>query len=213
MKLVNETNWDTSQFKAFIRAVAEKEALTPEDISKLDVTIKYRRRSRRWEDNAVKGWGWYNSWRMRLEVVQGVALDKVQAARQIALMLTFNQGVRKSTIRHDGGFYGTGWQERWAWANELPLEMNPEVPVAKPGKSIRVLSQIEHCLRQIVDWEKREKLAKTKLKTWNSKLKYYERRSRELAGGGKMEPVVPGPEKVRADEQTAGWVDVIRRGK
>ena len=183
MKLRNDTNWDTNQFKGFIRVVAESEALTPDDISKLDVKLKYGRRSNRRENAHVRAWGYYGRWDFRLAVVKDVKLDKVYLARTIAIMLTYNQGVRAGKVRHNPSFYGKGWQEKWAWASELPLEMHIEQPVVKPTKPIKVLQEIQHCLTQVVAWETKRKLADTKIKTWQRKLRYYEKRSRELDGG------------------------------
>lgn len=207
MKLNNSTNWDTNQFKAFIRAVAEKEALTPEDIGKLVVTLQYRRRSSRWSDNHAKGYGYYNCWRFRLAVVKDVSVDKEDLARSIAMMLTYNQGVRSSVVRKDSSFCGDGSKDRWIWAKELPLEMKKEEPVVKPGKPYKLATKMEHCLQQIVVWEKRVKLAETKLDTWHKKLRYYER---NLI---KQSPVAQESVLNRtAEEQTQGWVDVITRG-
>ena len=210
MKLNNSTNLDTNQFKVFIRAVAEKEALTPEDIGKLVVTLQYRRRSSRWSDSHAKGYGYYNCWRFRLSVVKDVPLDKEDLARSIAMMLTYNQGVRSSAVRKDTSFYGAGAAERWAWAKELPLDMKKDDPEVKPGKPYKLATKMEHCLQQIVVWEKRVKLAETKLKTWQKKLRYYERNLVKQAPVD-QEPVL----KRTAEEQTQGWVDVItgRAGK
>lgn len=176
MKLDNSTNWDTNQFKAFIRAVAEKEELTPEDIGKLKVTLDYGRHSDRRSDRDVRAWGYYNRWNFRLACVKDAVLDKVDLARTIAIMLSYNQGVRAGAVRHNSNFYGQGWQEKWAWAKELPLEMRKDEPEVKPGKPYLIAKELEHCLKQIVVWEKRAKLADTKLKTWRKKLHYYERR-------------------------------------
>jgi hypothetical protein len=174
MRLNNVTNWDTRQFKSFIRAVALKEALTPEDIGKLVVTLQYRRHSYRWSDNEATGWGSYSCWKFKLCVVKDVPLDKVELARTIGVMLTYNQGVHARQVRHDANFYGTDWREKWAWVKELPLEMQKDEPEVKPGRPFRLAKKMEHCLQQIVVWEKRAKLAETKLNTWRKKLRYYE---------------------------------------
>ena len=172
MKLDNGTNWDTNQFKAFIRAVAEKEALTPEDIGKLKVTLEYGRHSSCRGDTEVRAWGYYNQWKFRLACVKDAPLSKMYLARTIAIMLNYNQGVW--SVRNNPSFYGPTWRDHWTWAEQFPLEMKKEELEVKPGKPYKLALKMEHCLKQIVVWEKRQKLAETKLKTWRKKLRYYE---------------------------------------
>jgi hypothetical protein len=186
VKLVNKTDWDSRQVKAFVRAVALKEELAPEDVAKLAVTLEYRRRSSRRDDGDAAGRGAYGDWRFSLSVVKGVEPDKVKVARTVAVMLGFNQGLRSRHVRMSSYYYGTDWRQRWEWAAEMPLgpkQAKVEEPLA-PDEAVN--EDIRHCLEQVVAWEQKAKLAKTKLATWNRKLRYYTR---------KLGKVIPGPEK------------------
>ena len=178
MKLVNKTRWNSAQVKALIRAVAEKELLTPDNIKRLYVTMKYRKRSRYWDDVAVTGWGTYHAWNICLKVVRGVTrLDKVQMAKTIAHELAHNQGVR-----HGGAMRGVdygwapGWREKWAWANDFPITLNAELVPVQRGSFDAASNEMQHCQKMITLWERKTKLARTKMRKWAVKLKYYEKK-------------------------------------
>jgi len=178
MKIENNTNWDTDQFRAFIQAVAKNEELTPEEIGQLKVIIGYRRRSAVRHDEFALCRGRYNQWQIKILCVKGVGLYKPYLARAIAFVLNYNRGVRPRTIRLTPRFYGNVAEE-WQWANNLPLTMKQEQPQPQKqpveNKQYVVVKKMQHCLRQIVLWEKKAKLAKTKLSRWHARLRYYER--------------------------------------
>jgi len=174
MKIENNTNWDTDQFRAFVEAVAKNEKLTPEEIGQLKVIIGYRRRSSVRRDEYVLCRGWKN-WQIEILCVKGVELYKPYLARAIAFALNYIQGVRPRTIRLNPRFYGNVVKE-WQWANNLPLTMKQEQlqPQKQPVENkqyVVVKKKMQHCLRQIVLWEKKAKLAEIKLSQWHARLR------------------------------------------
>ena len=62
MKLTNETNWNTKQFKAFIRRVAEHECLNKAEIDKFNATLRYRKRTHARPDDFPGGYAYYKTW-------------------------------------------------------------------------------------------------------------------------------------------------------
>jgi hypothetical protein len=181
MKLLNKTSLYTKQLKAFIRAVAKHEGFTPEEIKSLMVRAIYRKRSRCWEDNFVTGYAYYKKPNMCLKFVKGVMPDKVQMAKTVAHELAHIQGVHHGKAMKNS-LYGwkDGWREHWAWADSLPLTMNtPEDK--KPERSEVVLDKVTHCLKMIIVWEKKAKIAKTKQKKWARKLAYYQKQGQLAA--------------------------------
>lgn len=180
MKLVNGTDWNTAQLKAIIREVAKREMLGPEELAKLSVRVEYCRKGSRWADNEVRGRAYRKVWKFRLGCVKGVDLDKAFLARTVAWALAYNQGARSKWA--DGA-----WREKFAWVEQMPLECRPGKSEEKPAADVKVNQQMQHCLEQIIAWEKKAKLADTKLRKWKTKLRYYSK---------KLAVVVPGQDKL-----------------
>lgn len=182
MNMINNTNLNTKQLKAFVRQVAIHEDMTPADIKPLEVVVKYRRRSSRWSDNYVSGYAYYDIAKMYLKIVKGIMPDKVQMAKTIAHELVHTQGV------HHGGamnnkWYGwqDGWREHWAWADKLPLTMNVSKEDIKPDKNQKLLANVNHCLKMMIVWERKAKIAKTKQLIWKRKLSYYQKKGKPVS--------------------------------
>jgi len=174
MKLINETDFDSQHLKAFVRKVAEIEELTPDEVKKLVVKARYRKRGSRWEDDCPNGCGSYGVWRFTLSFCKDATPDRRKLAKMIAVMLAFNQNVRYKALK-GGSHYGwkAGWEQEWAWANEMPLEKNQKTDLPKRDK---IVAEMEHCTNMIALWEKKAKLARTKQKIWQKKFVYYEKR-------------------------------------
>ena len=173
MKLINSTNWNSAQVKAIVRKVAEIEQLTPDEIGRLIVELRYRKRSHRRADEYSGGYGYYNSMHFVLKVVKGVPQDKVVFARVIAHELAHNQGVHHGKAMKGADYgWGEGWKEKWSWAEAMPLEMNPE-----PKKLSKTAgSKMIHCLEQLVSWERKAKLARTKIRKLTLRVRYYQKK-------------------------------------
>lgn len=183
MKLVNETELDSAQARAIVLEVAKRELLSKEDVSRLVVTLQYRRRSTGgWSNDQTRCWiPRKGSWKIRMDFVKGEKLDRAQFAKSAAAGMALNQGMKWDRRSSDYG-WAEGWREKWAWADAMPLDYAKEEPKVKPAADVALSDRMRHCLAQIVEWERKEKLASTKLKKWRARLKRY---SREL---GKVIP-------------------------
>ena len=175
MRLTNRTNLNTKQLKAFIRAVAVREQLTPAEIKRFKVTVKYRKRSHCRGDNAPGGYAWLNTWTFVIKPVKDVMPGKPELAKVIAHELAHCQGVKHgSAMRNNLYGWKEGWRENYLWAEQLPLSFNE--PAGKPTRCEKISSQVEHCENMVEQWKRRVKLAKTKENFWQRKLRYYNKR-------------------------------------
>jgi hypothetical protein len=193
MKLVNKTNLDTKQLKAFIRRVAKAEFFAPADIKKLQVRAIHRRRSSCWADDQVSGYAYYGVPKMILKFVKDVMPDKVQMAKTTAHELAHTQNVKHgSAMRNNRYGWKPGWREIWAWAAELPLTL--KTPVEKPSRDRKVLEKLTHSLKMAVVWGRKVHLAKTKQKKWEKKARYYEKQIVKAAAPPETKPQEPAHE-------------------
>ena len=189
MKLTNETNWNTKQFKAFIRRVAEHECLNKSEIDKFNATLRYRKRTHARPDDFPGGYAYYKTWTFCISVVKDVQVDKVALAKVIAHELAHCQGVHHGVAMKNAQYgWATGWRDTWKWAEELPLTMN--TLAAKPDRNHKILSKVTHCLKMIVLWERKTKLAKTKHQKWERKLKYHQKQLKMAAQPPEEKPCV-----------------------
>jgi hypothetical protein len=180
MRLTNKTNINGKQLKAFIRAVALREHLTPEIIKQFRVTVKYRKRSHRWADSSATDYAYYKTWTFCLKPVKGVMPGKPEFAKLIAHELAHCQGVHHgAAMRNDLYGWGEYWREHYAWAEQLSLSFNE--PVKKSTRVEKISTAVEHCERMVEQWKRRVKLAKTKETFWQRKLRYYNKRQAAAA--------------------------------
>ena len=178
MRLDNRTDWDGEQLKELVRRVAEVERLTAADTAGMTVRVDYRRRNNRpggWRNDYFRGWSRKGSGVLRLDCVKGEAVDKAEAAKAVATAFMEEQGGTWSSRSKDYG-WGEGWRERWAWADALPMERRPELPKERPAPDVKVAEEMQRCLVRIVEWERKQKLAGTKLRVWKARLRRYARK-------------------------------------
>ncbi len=124
MRLINKTNLNTMKLKSFVRQIALFEKMTSQDIKKLVINAIHRRKGKNWKDEYVTGYAYYGKPVMCLKFVKDVMPDKVQMAKTVAHELAHTQGVYHGKAMNNSQYgWKKGWQEYWAWANELPLEM------------------------------------------------------------------------------------------
>jgi hypothetical protein len=175
MRLTNKTNLNGRQLKAFIRAVAVREHLSPDIIKQFKVTVKYRKRSHCRNDDTPGGYAYLNTWTFCLKPVKGVMPGKSEFAKVIAHELAHCQGVHHGkAMRNNLYGWSDGWRENYLWAESLSLSFNEEVkPVTRDEK---ISTAVEHCERMVEQWKRRVKLAKTKETFWQRKLRYYNKR-------------------------------------
>jgi len=175
MKIVNKTGIRTDDIRRLVRAVALKELFTPEQISLLRVRVRHRRRSHARNDRHAGGWAYYHSTGFELTFVKGVQPDPVATAKTIAHELAHCQGVKHRNMRNTLYGWKPGWEETWAWAKDYPLTLKPEP--TKPTAEETASEDIERCRKAIDAWQRKAKLAATKLRRWKTKLHYYERKA------------------------------------
>jgi len=175
MKLDNRTDWNTAQLKAIIREVAKREMLGSEELSKLLVRVAHCHKGVRWAVNEVRCRAHRKVWKFWLGCVKGADLDKAFLARTVAWALVYNQGVRAK-------WEDSAWREKFAWVEQMPLERQQVKAKEKPAADVKVNWKMQHCLEQIIVWEKKAKLADTKLRKWKVKLRYYSKKLAVVSG-------------------------------
>jgi hypothetical protein len=194
MNIVNKTRVNAKQLGALIRAVAVEELWTPDDIEQLRIRVVYRRRTYGRPDNHPGGYAYYDSYRMCLKFVRGVQPDPVGTAKTIAHELAHCKNVQHRNMNNNRYGWKPGWRETWAWVVKYPLEMLPDRETVKPSKSEKASKDIERCQKALEDWQRKAKLAATKLRKWKRKLDYYEKKLAAMPAEKKAE-LVPEPVK------------------
>jgi hypothetical protein len=193
MKLVNNTHLQTRQLSKLLTEVARCEKLTAEDKKRVELVVEYRKRGSSWADNQmpVSYWG-KGRWKFVGRVVKDVkSLDSAQVAKGIGLAFAAAQGYQYTHNSKDYG-WGEGWRERWAWAVGYPVQEQVEREPVEVPPSEAEAKRMAHCLQQIMVWEKKAKLAATKLKVWNRRLRNLTRRGAkalEVPSGVSIMPV------------------------
>lgn len=176
MTITNKTRVNTKQLGALIRATAAKEYLTPEQINALRVTIRYRKRTGARPDTHPGGYASYNSSFFCLTFVRGVQPDVFGTARTIAHEIAHCRGLHHRDMNNARYGWKPGWEEFYSWAADYKLEMRPEPGSVKPTVVEAVSGNIEKCQKALERWKSKQKMATTKIKKWNARLKYYEKR-------------------------------------
>ena len=171
MRIVNKTKWDTRDIMKLVYRVAQDE-LNPGGLKNGRITIKYRR------NGGIGGWCYYGTIqnpnvRMRL-MLPRTGLDSVSLALVIAHELAHAKGVKHSEMNETRYKWGTGWRERYAYAQSFPIGTKAE-PV-KPTLDDKRQKELRKAQGMIVKWTRRHKLAGTTLKKWQKKAKAIERR-------------------------------------
>lgn len=192
MKVVNKTDLETRDLQKLLSAVADKEHLSDVEKKQVVLEVIYRRRSDNWRDDQmpVSYWG-KGRWRFVGKVVKGVkVLDSVQAAKGMGLAMAGAQGCKYDRSSSDYG-WGKGWQEKWAWAKEFLVKAKEKKVPQKPTEKDRAVGEMSHCLEQIISWEKKLKLAQTKLKVWNRRLKRLTSKGAKLVEAPMIQVIEP----------------------
>ncbi|TWT95375.1 hypothetical protein Pla108_35230 [Botrimarina colliarenosi] len=182
MRVINHTGFDTADLRAIVRAVACHE-LEP---AKRRVAVVEFRRSRR----HLRGYAFINGRHSCIYLPPDAdARPRWQLAALLAHEFAHNRGMRgERQMRCDSSRYGCGSaaEVRFAWAAELPLRK--AVPAATKRKAKRGsdadrarLARVDELLRE---WERKEKLAKTKLARYRRERLQIERRLGSGREGG-----------------------------
>jgi len=99
--------------------------------------------------------------------------NKIDLAMVVAHELAHTRGMRDEYMMRHSSKYGRvgNYKERYAWANDLPLEQ-----VEKKSKKKPVDQKLAHVRAMLKAARTREKRATTLRKKWEAKVKYYTKR-------------------------------------
>jgi hypothetical protein len=164
MKLVikNKTHWRTRDLRRFMLRCMKQEGL-----ARAEVTVTYNRQVR----GACSGRAWLHSPYARI-MVPSQEIDRADLAQTIAHEFGHCMGLTHADMRDDSRYRRVGgWRERYAWANELPLEK--VAPKQKPRPTADV--KLAHAQAMLQAWRSKLKRTHTHLKKWERKVRYYER--------------------------------------
>lgn len=170
MKIINYTNWKTENIRIILRIVAAKE-LDPDQIKRLQITlVNVNRRHNNW----VGGYAWYHSNRMVLKLPKRGPIDPCELAKVAAHEMAHTHGMKHRDMKGSRRYTNTeGWRELYAWAAEYPIEQKPEP--AKPTLADKRLKKLEAAQSALLRWQRKAKLANTKMKKYKLTIKRIEK--------------------------------------
>lgn len=172
MRIINQTTWRTDHLRALIKRVAQDE-LSAHQRKILRVTVQYRKANGRRTGYAHIGTPYHQVLTMRLLVPRPpLAFDKPSYALTIAHEMAHCRGLRHSEMRSSRYHWVEGWQARYAYANDYPMETQAKASVEKPDDT----AKHQHALAMMAAWRTKAKAATTRLKKWSAKARYYERK-------------------------------------
>ena len=170
MKLINKTHWRSDHIMAFVKRVAEAE-LDPPQRKGYVVEVGYTRR----RGVLCTGYAYYHSKKIWVNVPSDNIL-RDDLAHVIAHEMAHTRGMRHRAMRGSARYQRVpGYAQYYAWANELPLE---QVQIERVPRAVRTAAKRDKKLEQaqaaLARWERRAKLAATKLKVWRRKVRRLE---------------------------------------
>lgn len=182
MKLVNRTSYDTRVLRRIIttvhRVMAKNEGRLPA-WRHLRITVETRR-ARQYEGR-VSGWASYGGGRMMLRLPHP-RRHHVGAHRVAWLVeheLYHSYGRKHGSFREE--------PEEW-WAQHVGTDPLPlKARKAHPARDL-VAERRAHAQRLLRQWERRAKLAQTKVRQYRKKVRYYDRAAARRSGANKSSP-------------------------
>jgi len=182
VRIANKTHWRTDQIAALIRRVARDE-LDPGQLKDARVTVRYARGKR-------LGSCTYGTPR-RPHVFMTLCFPRkgnecrlawagapmpVLFAKVIAHELAHARGLRHRWMNNNRYGWAEGWKERYAYAKDFPLEPKPE-PTKEEKLAKRRRGAVTKAEAKVAEWERAGRLARTKLRKWNARLRAAQRRA------------------------------------
>lgn len=168
MRIVNKTRYRTDDLRRWLNA-AHKAMAAP---THKTVEVKYSHRGMAWGCASFSG-GW-----MMLTLPGDP--DKVGGVGRLAQLLeheiAHNLGLRHGEM-HPSTRRGAA-REPGSWEEGMELPRLREEP-SKPSPEDRVAQREAKARKMLERWERKVKLAKTRLAKWAAKVRYYERRAAE----------------------------------
>lgn len=171
MRVINKTGWRTSDLKRILTECAIREELSPDLRKELVVHIVHAR-SRPYRGRASIGGSWSRLW---VPSVKLGRFDSVSFAHIARHEFAHNRGYREERAMRATKEYGwvDGWREVDAWVSSYPVrQKDPPKSWSRPGDSEKLVRLFE----QQTTWQRKAKLAATKLRKLKLRIKYYERK-------------------------------------
>ena len=167
IQLINKTHYRDDHIRAFLaRGIKEERSdLCKHGARAMKVYVVYTRRA------TTSGCAYLNSHWMKVRLPKQNP-DRVSFAHTIFHELAHTRGLTHDRMKCATYGYVNGWRERYAWANELPLERKPAKLKVRPAPD----AKLEHCKRMLKAATTREKRATTLRKKWEAKVRYYTKR-------------------------------------
>lgn len=189
MKIINKTHWQTKDLAAIIRKVATDE-LEKDKLKRCVFTVVYGRTGR-----GSSGYAYYGGTRARLRIPSGnprkpriktpygwkgfppEEVDLVDFAYVVGHECGHLRGLHHGAAMHSARYsrdsaYGD-YRQYYAWAGAMPLrkkekKLPPTVDQRREKKALKANLQLRV-------WERREKLAKTKVKKYRLRVRRLEK--------------------------------------
>lgn len=174
MRIVNETRWRTDHLRALIAKVAADE-LDPAARRTLRVRVRYKvRRGWRRSIGATSGLAVIGGCSMTLYLPTGDVVDRRRFTKIVAHECAHIRGLTHAQMRGSSRYtWISGWAERYAWAEALPLERKAALP--KPTAEARLARRLAHAAAMQARWERRLKIAQGRVRRWRGRVRDYER--------------------------------------
>lgn len=174
MKITNKTHWETKHIRSLVSEVIRRSPAYLKDQYRLKkyrknlhVTVGYSR------NGNISGFGWYNSWSIKLGVPANT-IDKAVLARVIAHELAHTLNYHHKDMKGNALFYGVGnSHEIYAWAEHWPF--GKTAPKARSQGAELKLARLGRVLKRESQWETKLKRAQNALKKIKVQRRYYER--------------------------------------
>ena len=197
MKITNETHWRTDQIAKLIYRVA-KDELDPGQLKNARIRVKYRR------GGGTGGYCYYGSARNpNVRMTLTLPRDRVfpvTLAHVIAHELGHAKGLHHGPDMNNARYgWKPGWQERYAYAKDFPVEVKPKVlPVPKEEKLVaKRTAALVKAQKKVQEWETAIKRANTMLRKWRVRLRAAEKRQASSTSA------VPAPPAESSDQALA----------
>lgn len=172
MKVRNRTHWRTDHIRAFLLRIAKDELEGHWAGAKgIHVDVVYTRPGRN-RAGYSSGCATIGGVCMMIRIAKETP-DLIDFAHVIAHEMAHLRGVRHNAMRDYSRYMRVGnWRELYAWAKEMPLERKRIKP--KLNKADSRQKRAEDLL---ATWERKLKLARTKVRLYQRKTIYYARHS------------------------------------